>query len=89
MAERSLQEEFVITIGRAVRCRGQHIDATLLRAGRDRPWHVVVEIQPEVHGRPARFSFSRSSEGGCWPAMRSISARCWAMTASRASRWSW
>ena len=52
----------------------------------DRPWHVVIELQPEAHCCPARFSFSRSTEGCCPPAMRSTSASCWAITASRASR---
>jgi hypothetical protein len=86
---RSLQEELVVTIGRAVRFRCQHIDATLLRADRDRPWHVVVEIQPEAYGRPARFSFSRSRDGRCSLAMWSTSVSCWAMAVSRVSRWSW
>lgn len=86
---RSLQEELVVTIGRAVRFRCQHIDATLPRANRDRPWRVVVEIQPEAHGRPARFSFSRSRDGRCSLAMWSTSVSCWAMAVSRVSRWSW
>ena len=83
---RSLQEELVVTIGRAVRFRGQHVDALLPYADRNRSWHVVIEVQPEAHCRPARFSFSRSTEGCCAPAMRSTSASCWAITASRASR---
>ena len=59
--------------------------ALLPYADRNRSWHVVIEVQPEAHC-PACFSFSRITEG-CWvPAMRSTSASCWAMTASRASR---
>ena len=83
---RSLQELLVVTIGSTVRVRGQHVDALLPYADRNRSWHVVIEVQPEAHCRPARFSFSRSTEGCCAPAMRSTSASCWAITASRASR---
>ena len=41
---RSFQEELVVTIGRAVRFRGQHVDTLPPHADRNRPWHVVVEI---------------------------------------------
>lgn len=45
----SLQEELVVTIGRAVRFRGQHVDALLPYADRNPSWHVVIEVQPEAH----------------------------------------
>jgi hypothetical protein len=59
---RALQEEVVVTIGRAVRARRQHVDAPLPHADGNRARHVAFTIESEAHCRPACFSFSRSTE---------------------------
>ena len=50
----SLQEQFVVAIGPALRLCGQRVDASLLHADLDRPWCVLVEIQAEADRRLGR-----------------------------------